>query len=225
MAKIKPIFVMNDPNLSELEKRAVLSGASELLQLAGVERLIEIRDFGPWRAAGYRAADGSLRNYKSVDWYLQAGRQDSRKIAQLNSDTLVSALAYEPWRRIEDHYDILVVCSDIYGEGTDFVIGSALRGIGTVISTCRFKGLDSKTAFECIKTETMHELGHVLGLVPEERTENVEQSLGKHCLNTCIMRQGLYVPKDWIKLTNDRLRHGALCRTCETDLRNYFSTP
>jgi len=59
-------------------------------------------------------------------------------------------------------------------------------------------------------------LGHVLGL--PSRRYNVEESLGKHCIGKCVMRQGLKVPYDWIRMSEDRLEYGALCGDCYLDL-------
>lgn len=223
--RVKPLFVMNQEGLASLEKQALLAGASELIGLAGVSG-IDIVDFGVFRTNNYRNTDGSLKEFESVEWYVQRGRETSRNSRQLNAKTMQDLLFFEPWRNPNtggrDHYDIFAVHDDMYSGNTNFVIGLAQPGIGTTISTYRFRELDGRTKYECIKTETMHELGHVFGLLPEERTYNVEDSLGKHCTNTCIMRQGLELPNDWINITNDRLRYDALCQTCTTDLREYF---
>ena len=224
-AKIKPIYIMNQPGLSAIDKTAVLEGARELIRLADVNG-IEIADFGAWQNNVYRTPDGSLREFQSAEWYINRGRANSRNSGQLNADALQIALLTEPWRDPrkggKDHYDIFIVHSDMYSQNTNFVIGLAQEGIGTTISTHRFQGLEDRTRFECIKTETIHELGHVFGLVPNERTTYIEYSLGKHCTNRCIMRQGLRLPTDWINFTNDRQRYGALCPTCSKDLREYF---
>jgi|TARA_Y100000310_G_scaffold12782_1_gene13172 predicted Zn-dependent protease len=224
-SKIKPVFVMNQEGLSDLEKRAVLDGASELIGTAEVSG-VDLVDFGTFRNNGYRSSDGSLKEFQSVDWYVQRGRETSRNGRQLNADTMQFALCLEPWRDPQkggkDHYDLFVVHDDMYSGDTNFVIGLAQPGIGTTVSTHRFKQLNDRAKYECIKTETMHELGHVFGLIPPERTQDVEYSLGKHCTNTCTMRQGLRLPDDWVNITNDRLRYGALCPTCETDLKQYF---
>jgi len=105
---------------------------------------------------------------------------------------------------------------------TNFIIGLASPGDSTTFSVKRFRELDEWMKNECIKTETMHEVGHVFGLIPYSRTKNVEQSLGKHCTNKCTMRQGLMVPQDWIKITKDRLDYGAFCDDCKKDLVEYF---
>ena len=112
----------------------------------------------------------------------------------------------------------------MYVSDANFVIGVGYPGIGTAISTSRFHGLKDRKKYECIKTMIMHELGHAFGLIRNGRTRNVENSLGPHCTNRCTMRQGLSLPDDWIKMSQDRLKHGALCGTCETDLKNYFKS-
>lgn len=109
----------------------------------------------------------------------------------------------------------------IYGN-TNYVVGIAADNIGMVLSVNRYENLTRRQRYECIKTVTMHELGHVFKLPPDSRTENVEESLGKHCANVCIMRQGLIVPTDDIRMSEDRLKYGALCPTCKTDLKAYF---
>ena len=226
MGKLFPIFMMNQEGLKDLEKKSVLEGASELIKLAKVGG-IEIFDLGIWRNKDFIDANGALKPYQSVDWYIQRGKETSRNRNQLNIQMIGQLLVFEPWRDKnkggKDHYDILVLHSDMYqSEDTNFVIGSAAEGIGTIISTYRFNQLEDRERYECIKTETMHELGHVFGLIPKNRKKDVKKSLGKHCTNICVMRQGLNVPEDWIKMTNDRLRYGVLCPACEKDLINYF---
>lgn len=51
------------------------------------------------------------------------------------------------------------------------------------------------------------------------KINNLIKSLGNHCPNVCVMRQGLPVPDDWIKMTNDRTKSGKpLCDECINDL-------
>lgn len=168
-----------------------------------------------------------MKKFGSIDWYIEKGRENSRNKSQLNADAILRKLMVEPWKESQKggkpHYDILAVDEDIYFRDLNLAIGAAdpdWRNV--VLSTYRFKDLDGKIKHECIKTETIHELGHAFGLLPDERTRNVDYSLGKHCNNTCTMRQGNMVPTDWIDITNDRLRYGTLCRDCREDLENIF---
>lgn len=224
MGKIKPVCVVTQKGLLDFEKQAVLNGIRELLELAEADGVVEVRDFGVWKKDDYKNEDGSLKPHQSIEWYIQEGTEKSRNGFQLDGGEILGWLIYDSLGQDEQgkHYTALVVHDDMYSGDTNFVVGLASEGVGTVISTFRYEDVDKKTRYECIKTDTMHELSHVFGLVPNSRTENVEESLGKHCMNKCIMRQGLIVPTDSIEQTNDRLEYGALCPTCKTDLKAYF---
>jgi len=198
----------------------VIAGIQIVLQCAGVSDRVETRYYGVWRDSPIYSGK-HLIPYKSIDWYIQSGRQSGRP-SQLNADAIMANLEREPWRKTIPHYDVVILSSDMFSEETNFVIGLASYAIGTIISTHRFMGLDQALRAECVKTEVMHELAHVFGLVPDERIDNIEESLGKHCMNICVMRQGLRVPQDWIRMTGDRLRVGAFCKDCQRDLRSYF---
>jgi predicted Zn-dependent protease len=230
-SRIKPVHIVNQPGLSALEKQAVIDGATEILRLAEVQG-IELLDFGEWREEKY-AAGGRLLDYQSVDWYIERARATSRNRRQLNADTLLNAICWEPWRDLRkggtNHYDIFVVKDDMYSRDLNFVLGLGLDKVGTVISTHHFSELDNRMRYECIKSTVIHELGHVFGLIPSKRKKNVDKELGRHCANVCTMRQSLYplrpegIPVfSWEDLTNDRLNHGTFCGTCEKDLKQYF---
>jgi len=221
MSRIKPIIVMNEESIASADKDACISGICELLNIVGVNSKIKIIDRAVWRDKGYKDGD-NLKEYGSVDWYLYKGLEDSRNGKQINAGTILDYMTLNLIKNNSNHYFTFLLDSDIYNADNNFVIGLARSGIGTVISTHRFQNLEKKLKIECIKTETIHELGHVFGLLSSERTENVEHSLGKHCTNVCVMRQGLYVPDDWIKITEDRLKFGPLCQLCQEDIKKYF---
>ena len=210
----KPIYIMNEPGISIIEKDAVITGIQTLLGLAIVKR--DMVDYGAWNSG-----IGLEKKYQSVDWYLEQGRRKSNRPNQLRANTIVHLLLSEPWRQQTDHYDVLITHQDLYDEGLNFVVGSAIAHVGTVISVNRFRGLNEKLSYECIKTASIHEVGHVFGL-PNPRRKDIAQSLGGHCINGCVMRQGLTVPTDWINMTRDRLRYGPLCRNCQADLLDHF---
>jgi predicted Zn-dependent protease len=68
----------------------------------------------------------------------------------------------------------------------------------------------------------MHEGGHMFGLPSNKRKENVEEKLGGHCTNRCVMRQGLIVPDDWVRMTEDRIKYGPLCNQCVNEIYAFF---
>jgi predicted Zn-dependent protease len=68
---------------------------------------------------------------------------------------------------------------------------------------------------ECTKTVVMHELGHVLGLIPDGRKENIQTGdTGTHCKNSCVMRGGLDGLGDWIEYTLNRQLNDPYCSKC-----------
>ena len=108
MQKIKPIYVMNQEGVSELEKKAVLDGAAELLKIAGIAELITIKDWGVWREDDWLNPDSSLKRNQSVEWYLEKGKGKNNNSRQLLTDLILCELKMEPLRKEQDHYDILI---------------------------------------------------------------------------------------------------------------------
>lgn len=219
--RIRPIYVCCDHRVDPEHLNAVLDGAHELVRLGGVADLVEVKNFNTWRQPDYQS-DGQLAPYHSVEWYVADAQAKSDRRSQLNAHAVLVAFQLEPWRTASPHYDIMVVTDDLYdGDTTSFVIGLASAGLGMIVSTHRWRGLDRISQRECLKTATMHELGHVFGL--PDRDFRVEHSIGRHCTNTCIMRQGLRVPHDWLTITHDRFERGPLCTDCQQDLQRWFS--
>lgn len=222
MKNIRPVYVMCEAGVDDFQLEAITAGISEVLHLAGVSPRVLVTSFGVWRQQNWQDK-GGLLPYSSIDWYIANAKKYSEKSGQLSGDAIMRDLQTEPWQKMQPHYDVVVLSSDMYSEGTNFVIGLAISGLGTVVSVARFRSLDRDLQSECLKTEVIHELGHVFGLPREDRLENVAESLGKHCTNLCTMRQGLEVPKDWIRMTSDRLALGAFCSQCRQDLQGFFS--
>ncbi len=220
VCRLRPVNLMFDEGVTALEQQAVISGLAQVMEIANPPQHMSVNNFGVWRNPTWFQG-GHLTSWNSVDWYVAYIAQQSRK-DQLHGGKLLQLLYSEPWQEDRPHYDVLVTSHDIYDDDCDFCIGLAITDFATVISTARFRELEQHTAYHCIVTETMHEVGHVFGLVPDNRTRNVERSLGLHCTNRCIMRQGLEVPHDWLHITADRLNGHGFCRTCTEDLRRYF---
>ena len=221
MRNIKPIYLMHESGVECFQLEAVIAGISEILQLAGVSSEIQIKNFGAWRNDNWQE-NGQLTMFNSIDWYLERAWKNSDEPGQLNGGSFIRDFQITPWRKAQPHYDVVVLKSDMYSEGVGFVIGLAVECVGTVISVARFCSLERNLQIECLKTEIIHEAGHVFGLPPNDRQDNIEYSIGKHCLNFCTMRQGLEVPEDWIRITGDRLQSGAFCPQCQKDLQRFF---
>lgn len=220
----RPIIVTFEENMSSAHMKIVLHAIGAVLRYAGVNRVIRVISAGIWRHPdGHTKSNGFYVPYRSVDWYIAKGFQASRNQHQVYVREIFMQLWQEPWQESMSHYDVMILNSDIYDEGCNFVIGSAIKGFGTVMSINRFLDLAEPLRSQCIESEVLHEMGHVFGLVPEMRTDDVIESLGRHCTCRCIMRQGLSVPRDWIQYSNDRIRTGQpFCPQCLMDFKNYF---
>ncbi|MFA6397638.1 MAG: hypothetical protein WDK96_02210 [Candidatus Paceibacterota bacterium] len=216
----RPVYIMFDKEVEPLYTKAVLQGINTILRFANVEGRLPAHNFGVWRNNNWRQGV-NLTEWNSIDWYIQRVERQSRQ-GQLDGDKLLLLLMTEPWQKNNRHYDVLVTNKDLYTEGCNFCIGLAIHEFGTIISTNRFQNLNPNQAYECIVTETIHEMGHVFGLIPHTRKKNVENSLGLHCTNKCVMRQGMKVPHDWLNITIDRLNGHNFCDECLNDLKNYF---
>lgn len=206
------INIMNDFGIQPNFKNAFLDGILEMSEFSN--RTFEIQDLGLWRREGW-GNQLLLSPFNSIDWYINQSLDKERE--QINAQNLMALFYCEPWQDDSKHLDLFITNRDLFAPGTNFVLGYALPGVGAVVSTKRFANMSLNLACECLKTLTMHEFGHVLGIVPDYRRFNVEESLGKHCTNQCLMRQGLTVNK-WVSMTHDRLRGPALCQMCQNDL-------
>lgn len=227
----KPIYLMNERGISDIERKAAFEGAKELLALGNVQRLVEIIDYGDWRTNDYKHSSGKLNPFESIDWYIDSAKiQDS---SQYDADMILSNFSGEKWRDKtrggRNHYDLLLCSKDLKSsshQNLNFVIGLSQKYIGAVVTNHKFKRLDDELLFECMKTATMHELGHALGLC--YRTHGIDRDRDStnygHCINTCVMHQGNSVPHDWIQMSKDRRRNGALCIDCKKELKDYFGT-
>ena len=213
---------MFEEDVSSIQQNLVLQGVAEILNLAKVGNSVQVKNFGIWRNTNWLTGN-ILNAYQSVDWYCGYSRNKERN--QLHCGKLYEAITTEPWQETQPHHDILILKSDLYDNDVNWCFGYAVLGQMAVSSVYRFEKWlhnDYSMQRECFKTIIMHEVGHMLGLVNENRTD-IEYNLGWHCTNNnCIMRQGLTI-NAWVQYTHERLNMGkSLCPHCQSDLRNHI---
>jgi len=216
---MKPIYLMFEEGVSSSQHNKVLEGLTEILNMGNVSSNTDIQSFGVWRGNDWLSGN-TLNEYQSVDWYCARALNQERN--QLNVKQLIYDLVTEPWQKQQSHCDIVITQRDLYADGCNFILGIGDNDNDFAISSAyRFKHLDEFTRNECLKTISMHEICHMLGVVNENRT-NIEYNLGWHCLDSkCIMRQGVTV-EAWVQYTRDRLNaESPLCSCCQNDLHTY----
>mgnify|MGYP000867190641 CR=1 FL=1 len=225
MPAIKPIHIICDDGVTRSQLNAVIDGINELLQIAQVTDIIEVKNFGVWRHEKWKKGRDLIPHH-SVDWYLEnafTGKQNEQGDYQLHTGAIINSFSAEPLQRVLPHYDVLVTTLDLWTGSRDnsWVLGSAQTFTGTVISTYRWRKFSDADQYRFIRTEAEHEFGHVLGL-PDINRKDLEFSIGLHCCNdNCVMRQGLNL-QQWITHTLERERYGPLCSQCTDDIRWFF---
>lgn len=221
---IRPIYLMNTPDIRQEEKEAAVEALREVLDIGRVGKQIPIRDFGVWRNPGHIDENGGLRPHMSVDWYVDKWFNPKRN--QVNTNSAMIQMLNDPWNKREPHYDVILTAYDLYAPETNFVLGVATGQRGTIASMRRFRqikepGMERETK----KQEIYHEIAHVFEIPDEKRGFALEYSLGTHCANSCAVKQGLRVPHDWIMFVHERKKTRQIyCDPCVRDLRKYFGT-
>jgi predicted Zn-dependent protease len=209
---------MRQAGVSEHAFARVLRGIERVITLAGVSSIVPVTNLDIWRMQNYRYRGEILLKEQSVDWYIDQSYNLAR--ARVDGARLLQLMWNEEWQKSEPHYDICITHYPLWDQGTCY--GVASRGFGAVISTYAiYQAYMGKLADDVFESLVMHEVGHVFGLVPRTRTNNVVEMLGLHCTNRCIMRQGMDV-EAWRTHTDDRLQGHEFCLQCRRDLRSYF---
>ena len=220
---IKPVYVMFEHGVSLIQKAITIEALNEILKIGNSKNKIPVKDFGHWRNDGWKNGS-TLVPYQSVDWYCDHAFNASRN--QLDADKISTALAVEPWQKLELHHDILVTKRDLFFKGTNWVLGGAMHHLASISSVFRVEHWITNDTYlqnECFRSILLHEFGHMFGLISNPTRRDVEQSLGTHCINKgCIMRQGLSIDV-WIKHTRERLKlKSPFCPNCVHDLQSSF---
>ncbi|MBI4980748.1 hypothetical protein HZC30_04305 [Candidatus Woesearchaeota archaeon] len=221
--------------MDDAVRPAVLEGICYLLQFTG-EKEPNLQYSRADRTEDYRNADGSLKPYKSVDWYRTRGGDWKKKTGELNADAILSALCERTPRKgglwsprgSREPYKILVVQDKLYSPKNErYVNGIAQEWKGAIITSLGARKLVKERFSQYFRHLAMHEMGHVLGLVPKERTEEAVDNgcTRNHCTNSCAMRNGSLMEKGLLNgfLTPDKNTYpDYLCSRCQEDLRGYF---
>ena len=221
----RPIQVMHASEVSFDELKGVLTAICEVVNVAGGSfPRTKVCNLGAWRAPEWTLrARGKLIPHASVDWYLRQGEEHGREGA-LNASCMAELLANDLGGAGEQPYRVLVLNKETYVQGYSFIVTHSLAGASAVISTHRLSEIsDPDLRHECIRTITMHEVGHMLGIPNHERESGtVVENSHCNCAGTCVMRQGIVIPEDLVVITRDRMENGPFCADCTEELCQLF---
>ncbi len=228
MKKLKPLNLLNNKGLWP-DKVAIVDAIKEILTLGRCHTPLPIQDFGRYRDNEWRNENEELIPFQSVDWYVSDAMDESRM--QVDAARILRSFTSEPWRRSNqqgDHYDLFVMEEDMFdpdspgrGTGQDYAVGKSEHLRAAVISTHRIEHIWG-LPYGCLKTEVMRQMCFMFGVPDGQRDDVTEEGRRIYCTNVCILRSAHEAPGDWEALTEDRIRHGALCPSCQRDLQRFF---
>lgn len=211
-----PLYVTWTSDVPQPEAQAALNGVTDAVKAAGQRRDIVVLGARPW----------SQGAYSSPDWYAREAERRQREVRnlghgrQINVNNLTRLFYEEPWQQ-NPHWEVAIVNTDLYADGTNFVFGITQPDFAASIQSVR-RLIDSIPTGELrtamVRRLLRHEVGHMFGL-PGYNRSNTEEKLGRHCTNVCTMRQGISIP-EWAQLTQQEVRNNVhFCGDCQ----NYLS--
>lgn len=210
-----PLYVMWSSDVPQPEAQAALRGVVDAVNASGQRRDIVTLGSGQW-------SEGA---FSSADWYVQEAARRQRDVRnlghgqQINVNNLTHQFYEEPWQE-NPHWEVAIVNTDLYADGTNFVFGVTQPDFAASVQSVR-RLIDSVPAGELrsamVRRLLRHEVGHMFGL-PSWNRRNTEEKLGTHCTNVCTMRQGISIP-EWAQLTQQEVRNNVhFCGDCQHDL-------
>ncbi len=193
----KPVYLL-EKGLSKKEKIMMKEGIEDVLKIAEVEddMWVETPNF-------------------SIEDVVQEVTEKIKSEYKVNASLLME--------KIEDLFDGYIIAgvdSHICSETLGSLSGVSIYNTG-IVSRYYFEFKEENKKNECMKTITMHELGHMFKLVEIELSASKDGVWKYHCPNKCIMRtnQNGYT---WESITNDRINDKPFCNSCEEHLKKYF---
>lgn len=141
-------------------------------------------------------------------------KKNKDAIGYVNVNKFLERMWQEQQKLDEIRYDLFCVNEDLRLQDWDKIAGVGCLKIGAIIKLRDENDVDEDDSLHNFFIRIIHELGHVFGLVPDERTENVKNSsFGgfKHCADEkCAMHPNGTRQED---------KNSPLCEICLRDLR------
>ncbi|MDI6806770.1 MAG: hypothetical protein QMD14_03055 [Candidatus Aenigmarchaeota archaeon] len=187
-----PIYLWWDKEVNEGKIEIAKNSINEALQEG-----IDVSRYFPLKVIGSGWHEG---DFGSVEWYLENTRKRVRDYGtQYNVSDILNLCSREPHQKLQPHIEFGILSKDLYSENLNFVYGETLTlnpsysKVGSVPAGCVVSLFRQELWFKEKSSLTLgktcvHELAHIFH-VPW-RKENVEHSLGCHCVRgDCVMGQ------------------------------------
>jgi len=140
----------------------------------------------------------------------------------LDSDAVLRHLNENPAHRKNEFYSVLLTKDQLnfplHGQW-NYTFGSAYPGESAVVCVEDSSKITDYYVRRRVFETTVHEVGHIFGLVPDDRKESIIITLNyyKHCGNRCVMYP-------YIGVINDlNLEVAPFCPMCLWYLQDYFN--
>jgi hypothetical protein len=201
---LKNIIIYTEPGIPVALGLLVQNSINILLESYGIfpcEMEAVLR--GEWRWIGSAPNDP----FKSSNWCIERNRHAPSGC--MLGRGIIDTFNDRRWRFNINEYVFVVLKSPLmYTDQGPRINGVAGPPFAGVVSFADFMGTASRNRarYSVIETVVYHEFGHILGLMDDSMTRNVEPDFAgmNHCTaDSCSMRQG-YRLRDWVAYTQQR---------------------
>lgn len=222
---IRPIQLFFEKGVSDLEKKAVREGISQVLETSGIYKSGILDSLGLYPSDLINVNLG-VEGVNTVKRCLNVGRGFSDNKKELNANMMISSLIPENCK----DYHLLVIKDPIYSvypyEESMHIYGVTSMP-ASIISTSDFSKFKDLEKYLGLKALTVHEAGHLIGNLPYSKEKdskgnprNTLDSFGKHCSEAkCLMRQS-YSPEEIVKRGIYIQSNPIFCLDCTRGLIN-----
>lgn len=220
MKRNRPILLIVDSNVVPSHIEAVEQGIHSILMVAGIKlRILKLSEPETLNLLNSeKRTEGETTSQMLVCSSCNNGSDPSRH-GKINAETLLTLCGLTLWVEEINPYFVFLTATGLHSRVYHSVPIWYLELFGTAVSSYLLNGTKEPLKSHCLTTFVLHALGHTFGLIPEKRTESVEQHFGLHCANRCVMRPLEY----YEDRTRDRLSGDAFCPICTNNLREFFT--
>jgi predicted Zn-dependent protease len=216
------VNILTQPEIAQADAMIVFRTIVELTNFLSpnLDSEIGVQNLAAWKAFDYQEGT-SLVPHKSVNWLIESAYRNRVTDNSLNSATLLAdGMTYSLKQGKGCPLVVLLVDFDIVHPKVGLSYGISTKFWCSVISLYRFKNMGPMTRSRVIRALTLHEGGHLFGLVGNGREQLSEEKLGRHCVvHPCVMRQGMSL-EDWSRIAAEMRDDRPFCIHCQRELLN-----